>query len=187
MDREAIADHMIQDHSFYASIGGVIPIPLLDVAAVTAIQIDLVRALARLYEAPFDAATGKGVIASLTGASAARLGASAVKALPGVGTVVGGVAQAGLSGASTYAVGHLFRRHFAEQGALADLDVEGSLPAYQALLEKGKGVVRSLRRPAARSVEATAELLERLGRLRADEVISADEFEQLKSQALADA
>ncbi len=33
MAREAIADRIIQDHAFYATVGGCIPLPLLDVAA----------------------------------------------------------------------------------------------------------------------------------------------------------
>jgi uncharacterized protein (DUF697 family) len=185
MDREAIADRMIQDHAFYASVGGVIPIPLIDIAAVTVIQLDLVRALARVYHVPFDVATGKAVIASLTGASAARVGASLVKALPGVGTISGGIAQAGLAGASTYAVGQLFRLHFSQQGTLADLDPEEALPLYQVLLERGKGAVRSLRSAPGTSVEATTETLERLVRLRERGGIDAEEFQQLKEELLA--
>jgi uncharacterized protein (DUF697 family) len=185
MNREEIADRVIQDHVFYAAAGGVLPIPVLDVAAVTAIQIDLVRALARIFEVPFDAATGKGVILSLTGASAARLGASAVKVLAGVGTVVGGATQAALAGASTYAVGHLFRNHFAEQGTLADLDPEESLPVYRALLERGKEAVGSFRRSPKRSIGETTELLRRLGVLRADAVITQEEFERLKAEVMA--
>ena len=187
MDREAIAERIIQDHTFYATVGGAIPVPLFDLAAVTAVQIDLVRALARVYEVSYDVATGKAVIASVTGASMARLGASAVKAIPGVGSISGGIAQVVFCGASTYAVGHLFRRHFSEQGTLADLDAEASLPAYQAFLERGKEVVRSLRPSSARPVEETTEVLERLARLREQRVINADEFERLKGEVLTNA
>jgi len=187
MDQEAIAERIIQDHTLYATVGGSIPFPFIDIAAVTAIQVDLVRALARVYEVPFDTATGKALIASIIGASAARLGASVVKALPGVGTISGGLAQAGLSGASTYAVGHLFRGHFSEQGTLADLDAEASLPVFRALLERGKEAARSLRLSSTRSIEDTTAILERLAKLKAEETISADEFERLKGETLANA
>jgi uncharacterized protein (DUF697 family) len=185
MDQDAIADQIIEDHTVYAAAAGAIPVPLADVAAVAAIQIDLVRALAKVYEVPFDIATGKAVVASLTGASAARLGASALKALPGVGSIGGGIAQSGLSGASTYAVGYLFRRHFAQQGTLAELDVEASRSVYRGLLERGRNVVGTLRPSRERSVEATATLLERLARLREEEVIDAEEFEDLKGAVLS--
>jgi len=187
MDQEAIAERIIQDHTLYATVGGSIPFPFIDIAAVTAIQVDLVRALARVYEVPFDTATGKALIASIIGASAARLGASVVKALPGVGTISGGLAQAGLSGASTYAVGQLFRGHFSEQGTLADLDAEASLPVFRALLERGKEAARSLCLSSTRSIEDTTAILERLAKLKAEETISADEFERLKGETLANA
>ena len=187
MDREAIADRIIQDHTLYASVGGAIPVPLIDIATVTAIQIDLVRALARVYEVPYDPAVGKAIIASLTGASAARVGASVVKALPVVGAIPGVITQAGLSGASTYAVGQLFRGHFAEQGTLADLDPEEALPKYQVLLGRGKEVIRSLRPSPRRSIEETTKTLERLARLRDDRVIDASEFDQLKRELMAGA
>ena len=187
MDQDAIADQIIEDHTIYAAAAGAIPVPLADVAAVAAIQIDLVRALAKVYEVPFDVATGKAISASLTGASAARFGASAVKGIPGVGSIGGGITQVGLSGASTYAVGHLFRRHFAHQGTLAELDVEASRSIYQGLLERGKDVMGTLRASRHRSVEDAATLLERLARLRDQEVINAEEFERLKTAALAHA
>jgi uncharacterized protein (DUF697 family) len=185
MDQDAIADQIIEDHTVYAAVAGAIPVPLADVAAVAVIQIDLVRALAKIYEVPFDVATGKAVVASLTGASAARFGASAVKAIPGVGSIGGGIAQSGLSGASTYAVGHLFRHHFAQQGTLAELDVEASRSVYRGLVERGRNVVGTLRPSRERSVEATATLLERLARLRDEEVIDAAEFESLKGAVLS--
>ena len=187
MDRDAIANRMIQDHTFYASVGGALPVPLFDIAAVTAIQLDLIRSLARIYETPFDVATGKALITSLTGAMAARVGASVVKAIPGVGTVSGGITQAGLAAASTYAVGHLFRSHFAEQGTLADIDAEASLPGYRVLLERGRDAVRSLRPTSERSVEETTETLERLATLRERQVISPEEFDELKGELLAGA
>lgn len=187
MNREAIADRIIQDHVLYASFGGALPVPALDVAAVTAIQIDLVRALARVYEVPFDPAVGKAIVTSLTGASLARLGASAVKALPLVGSIPGIITQAGLSSASTYAVGQLFRGHFAEQGTLADLEPREALPKYRELVERGKDVVKSFRPVSRRSVEDTATTLERLQRLRDSAVIDEREFSQLKSDLLAEA
>lgn len=194
MEREDIAERLIQDHVLYATAGGVIPIPLLDLAAVTAVQIDLVRALARTYDVPFDAATGKGVVVSVTGASAARLGASVLKAFPGVGTLAGAAAEAALAGASTYAVGHLFRRHFKGQGTLATLDPEAVRPTYRKLLEHGKEAVQSIvgagsqggvaERARQRTVAETARLLKEIGLLRAEQVITEEEFARLKAEVL---
>src|SRR5262245_24992150 len=76
MNREIVAERIIQDHTTYALAAGAIPIPLADIASVAAVQLDVVRALAKVYEVEFDPAAAKGLIASIIGASAARFGAS---------------------------------------------------------------------------------------------------------------
>lgn len=184
MEREEISERVISDHVVYSLAAGAIPVPFFDLAAVMAIQVDLVRALARIYEVEFDPATGKALIASLVGASAMKVGASIAKAVPGVGSVGGAVTQVSLSGASTYAIGQLFRSHFVRQGSLSDLDPESMRPVYEKLLDRGRSFVRGLRSDES-PLEKTTELLERLARLRTEQVIDDDEFRRLKQQALA--
>jgi hypothetical protein len=79
LNQEQIADHIIQDHTLYAVAAGPIPIPLVDLAWISAVQVDLVRALARVNEVEFDPAMAKGLVAALVGASAVRLGTSVLK------------------------------------------------------------------------------------------------------------
>jgi len=183
MESQKIANRLVQDHVVYALAAGAIPVPLADVAAITAVQVDLIRALARVYGVTFDPATGKALVVALAGASAVRIGASALKAVPGLGLVPGVIAQAGLAGASTYAIGQLFSAHFAQQGNLSDLDPESVRPHYQALLEKGKAFVQGLLK-RGRSIEEITELLERLTQLRTQSTISEAELERLKSEIL---
>ena len=182
MDNHAIADRIIEEHTLYATAAGAIPIPLADVAAVAAVQLDLVRALARVYEVEFDSATGKALIASITGASVARVGASIVKMVPGVGWIGGGIAQSGLSAATTYAVGKLFRAHFEVEGSLRDMDPEESRSTFEGLVERGRGIAQTFHPPSDRSIEETTILLEKLARLREEQVINDSEFEQLKGE-----
>ena len=151
--QDQLADKIIQDHTLYAVAAAAIPVPLADVAAVTAVQLDLIRALAGVYGAGFDPAIGKGLVTAVVGASAARIGASALKAVPVLGLIPGVVAQAGLSAASTYAVGHLFQAHFAAQGTIEDFDPESSRSAYAALMERGREFVRDIRSSAAKPDE----------------------------------
>lgn len=184
MDREPIAEKLIHDHTTYALLAGAIPVPLVDIAAVAAVQLDLVRALSRVYEVEFDPATGKGLIAALLGASAARVGASVAKAIPGIGWVPTAIANAGLSGASTYAVGHVFANHFEQQGTLKDFDPESSRSVFDQFFQRGRDLVARLRSPGRQSAAEVTSLLERLGRLRASGVIDEEEFERLKGEAL---
>jgi uncharacterized protein (DUF697 family) len=185
VNRENLANRIIRDHVTFAMAAGAIPVPLVDIAAVTVVQVDAVRALARVYEIEFDPAVGKGLIVSIIGASAGRCAASIAKAVPGVGWVPATIANAAFAGASTYAVSHLFWVHFAREGKLEDLDPASVRPLYEELFERGRSFVRNIRWPATRSVEDTTGLLERLSRLREQGAVDQDEFERLKREIFA--
>ena len=59
-----------------------IPVPVVDMFAVSAIQLDMIRQLATLYDIDFKQTEGKARITALTGTGLARLGARAVKFIP---------------------------------------------------------------------------------------------------------
>ena len=188
MEPRPVSEAIITDHVFYSMGAALIPLPLADIAAVTLVQLDMVHELAIAYDVDYDRARGKALILSLTGAAAARVGASALKALPLVGTVLGAAAQVGLSGASTFAVGQVFMNHFEERGSLEDLQPEALRERYRHYVDRGKEIARALRDTAlpsfAPSVEEIADTLERLGKLRDAGVLEEDEFRRLKAEAL---
>lgn len=187
-ESQSLADAIIRDHVVYAMGAAALPIPAVDVAAVTAVQLDLVRRLAAAYDRRWDRARAEAIVLSLAGASLARIAASAVKVFPGVGWLAGGATQIALSGASTYAVGQVFCAHFAGRGELADLDVEALRERYRSLVRKGRELAEVLREKVlagdAPPVEEVAETLEQLGRLRDAGVITPEEFERLKRPLL---
>lgn len=190
MTQDERADAAIREHVGYAVVASAIPVPIADVLAVTAVQLDLVRQLAGVYEAKYDETWGKATVAALTGASAARLGASAIKAVPGLGWFIGATTQAALSGASTWAVGELFRRHFAAGGTPDTFDLEPMRASYREWVERTKRTVSSTfeergAKPHASSADRIAQTVERLARLRSDGSLSEDEFEKLKRMAVA--
>ena len=82
MDTQTKADTAIRDHVGYAMLAGSIPVPLADIAAVTLIQLDLVKQLAGIYEMKYDETRGKAIVSALSGATAARVGASAATVMP---------------------------------------------------------------------------------------------------------
>ena len=81
------AENIITTHVVWSLGARLMPVPLFDIAAVTAVQMDMLKQLAELYEADFSKATGKTFVSALTGSTFARIGASLVKAVPGVGTI----------------------------------------------------------------------------------------------------
>jgi uncharacterized protein (DUF697 family) len=86
----------------------------------------MLRRLSEIYGVPFSDNLGKSVIASTLGSvvpETTALGvASAVKSVPGVGTVAAALTMPALSAGATYVIGHTFIQHFASGGSLLDFD-----------------------------------------------------------------
>jgi uncharacterized protein (DUF697 family) len=152
-NREESADSIIKNHMIWAMGAGLIPIPIADIMAVSAIQLDMIRQLARVYDVDFKHTEGKAYIATLTSSSIARLGARAVKFIPGVGSILGGVTMAALSGGSTYAIGEVFKKHFETGGTFLDFDPERLKKYYTEKFEKGKEMVAEYQK--SKEMEAT--------------------------------
>jgi len=200
-ERGKHAETIIRNHVIW-SMGAsfVIVIPIADIFAVSAIQLDMVRQLSRVYGLPFSETQGKAIVTTLTSSTLARAGArSLIKLLPGIGTVIGGVTVSIFNGASTYALGEVFKQHFSNGGTFLDFDTERLKKYYNEKFEKGKKVAEQLRKeqeenPAATppppaentsTASTTLDRLRELGELRTQGIISEEEFEQMK-KALID-
>jgi uncharacterized protein (DUF697 family) len=143
--RQQSADMIIRNHIIWSMGAGFIPVPIVDLFAVTAVQLDMVRQMCKLYDIDFKETEGKALITTLTGSSLARLGSRAlVKLIPGVGSYVGGISLAILSGASTFALGEVFKKHFETGGTFLDFDPARLTKYYQEKFEKGKSVAKDL-------------------------------------------
>ncbi len=194
MTKRTEADKIIQRHVIWAMGGGLLPLPLLDFAAVTAIQIDMLSQLTGLYGVDYNASTGKTFVAALTSATFAKIGASLLKIIPGFGTVLGGVSMSILSGASTYAVGRVAVEHFESGGTLFDVDWASAKKVYHDFFEEGKEVAANLKAeqekpqaPAAGGVATLLESLEKLEQLRSKGAITEAEFAALKQKLMEQA
>lgn len=146
--KDADAEDVIRHHMMLAMAGGLIPIPFLDLAAITSVQLDMLKRLAENYEVEFDSSSSRAFVTSLVTAlgvsTGARVGASALKVLPGIGTLAGGLAQAGLTGANTYAVGTLFQRLFRDGQSIDALTPEMVLDEAKSYLKAGYAYAREL-------------------------------------------
>lgn len=157
-DKSKHADTVIRNHVIW-SMGAsfIVPIPIADVFAVSALQLDMIRQLCRVYDKDFSESSGKAIITSLTSSIMARAGArSLIKLIPGIGTVIGGVAVSVFNGASTYALGQVFKRHFDSGGTILDFDPERLKKMYTEQFEKGKKVAENLRKDKKAYKEAEA-------------------------------
>ncbi len=216
-DKGAHAETIIRNHVLWSmGTSFIIPIPVADVFAVSALQLDMIRQLCRVYELDFAETRGKAIVSALTTSSLARVGArSFLKLIPGIGQLIGGVAVSIFNGASTYALGEVFKTHFNSGGTILDFDVERLKNVYNEKFEKGKQVVKNWEKekdPTPPSAEPVAETsaqepapapaptpkvklnpktaddvlsrLRELGELRNQNLITEEEFEQMKRKLI---
>src|SRR5215471_5333068 len=129
-ERDQVASKLVDRFSLWSGAAGLIPIPLVDMAAVGGVQLQMLRRLSEIYGVPFSENRGKSILASLAGAvipastattTAVGVG-SLVKSFPGVGTAIGAVTMPVFSAGATYVIGKVFIQHFASGGTLLDFN-----------------------------------------------------------------
>lgn len=188
-NRRDEADSIIKNHMIWSMGAGFIPIPIADLFAVSAIQLDMIRQLSKLYEVDFKQTEGKAIITSLTTSGIARLGARAVKFIPGVGSILGGITLAVLSGASSYALGEVFTRHFETGGTFLDFDPGRLKKYYDEKFEKGKEVAKEIQKQQqvkekTGNASNLVDKLKELADMKLTGLISEEEFEKLKKKII---
>ncbi len=120
----AIAEKAVERYALWSGAAGFIPVPLIDLATVGGVQIQMLRRLSQIYGVPFSANRGKALIAALAGsmipASSGLGAASLVKGVPVAGVFISALTMPVLSAGATYAIGMAFIEHFASGGTLLD-------------------------------------------------------------------
>jgi len=195
------AELIIKNHMIWSMGAGFIPVPLLDFAAVSYIQLDMIRQLAKIYDIDFKESEGKAIITSLTSAGLAKAGAArAIKFIPVIGSYLGGVATAVFSGASTYAIGQAFKRHFDKGGTFLDIDLNSLKKMYMDKFEKGKEIAEDFskkqqeketiveevkqKKEKVKTTEEIIDKLKELGELKEKGILTEDEFSKMKARLL---
>jgi len=139
------ADGIVKRYMWWSMGAGLLPFPVLDLAAVTGVQLKMLDRLSGLYEIEFSENRGRNIIGALLGglipqSLAVGTAGSLFKSLPIIGPALGGVTMSLFSGASTYAVGKIFNNHFASGGTLLDFDADSDAvrEAFADAFEEGQ-------------------------------------------------
>ena len=204
-------DNIIRNHIIWSMGAGLIPVLIADIFAVSALQLDMIRQISKVYDIDFRETQGKAIVTSLTSSTLARLGAgSIIKLIPGVGSVLGGVTVSVFAGASTYALGEVFKKHFESGGTILDFDPDRLRKYYREKFEKGKKVAKEMadsnvaeevkvpptvveNAPTASSgasdsdsgqVDDVITRLKELAKLKDSGVLSEEEFELMKKKLI---
>jgi len=144
-------DKVVKKHVLGAVGVGFIPLPLVDYAALTGLQLNMLRQLAKMYEIPFSKDKVKNLLTPLVGAAipgltAAPLAMSLAKFIPVIGQAAAFVTMPVLAGATTYAVGKVFVQHLASGGTFLTFDPEKVKQYYEEMFKEGQQVAADMKK-----------------------------------------
>ncbi len=143
-------DVTLRNHVLGAMGVGMVPIPVVDLVSLAAIQLNLLRKIAKKYDIEFTEDIAKNVLASLIGSSIpvafSFTFASLIKGVPIIGQTAAALAMPILSGATTYAVGKVFTQHFASGGTFLTFDPDKVKDYYAEMFKEGKDIASSLKK-----------------------------------------
>lgn len=152
----------VRNYVWFSMGAGLIPVPFLDLAAISGLQLKMIHTLSKQYETPFKDDSGKAIISALLGyivpdsLSRSVMG-SLLKAIPVIGPLSGGLSMSLFTGASTYAIGKIFIRHFEAGGTLLNFDPDKMREYFKKEFEKGKEVVAEFKNGKSTETESEVE------------------------------
>ena len=124
--RHETAAKLVDRFSLWSGVGGLIPLPFVDVLAVGGLQLQMLRRLSQIYDVQFSENRGKALIASIAGTmipvTSGMGAASALKGVPILGMIASAFVMPVLSAGATYAIGKAFVQHFESGGTLLDFN-----------------------------------------------------------------
>jgi uncharacterized protein (DUF697 family) len=154
--KEEMASKLVERFAMWSGVAGLIPIPVVDIATVGGVQVQMLRRISQIYDVPFSENRGKALIAAIAGsmipATSGIGAASALKFVPILGMLASAVVMPVLSAGATYAIGKAFIQHFASGGTLLDFNP----PDYREFIKAQKEMWDLRRGKSSGSSEASS-------------------------------
>jgi uncharacterized protein (DUF697 family) len=143
------AQAIIRRSVLWALGAGVVPVPIVDVIAVMAVQVKMLNEFSKLYGFSFTEGIAKKLVGTLLTSLGvvtlgSTIGGSLAKLVPVIGTTLGLISVPVLAGAMTHAVGTVFMMHFEAGGTLLDFDPKSMREYFHKEFEKAKHTVTQL-------------------------------------------
>jgi uncharacterized protein (DUF697 family) len=121
------AHAIVERHVTYSAAGGLIPLPIVNVASVMAIIVRMVKTLSRLYGVPFEHDRARAIVVGLAGGTMptglAAVTTSTLHYLIPASALLGLVVSSVTAVACTRSIGRIFVDHFESGATLHDLSV----------------------------------------------------------------
>ncbi len=132
-----------KNYMWWSMGAGLIPVPLVDWAAVSGVQLKMLADISKVYGIPFHESRGKAVIGSLAGfvlphAVACGWLGSVLKSIPVIGALAGAPAMAVFCGAYAWALGNVFIQHFESGGTFLNFDPEAVREHFRTQFDEGR-------------------------------------------------
>jgi uncharacterized protein (DUF697 family) len=142
-ENEQKALKAVKNYMWWSMGAGLIPVPFVDLAAVSGVQLKMLAEISKTYGVQFHESREKAIIGSVIGSIvpggiACGVAGSMLKAVPLVGSVVGATTMVLTSGASTWALGKVFIQHFESGGTFLDFNPEEVREYFKAQFEEGR-------------------------------------------------
>ena len=148
-EKEQQALKTAKNYMYWSMGAGLIPVPFVDLVAVSGVQIKMLAEISKIYDVPFQESRGKALIASLIGSvapSTVSYGAIGclIKAVPLIGTLAGAPAMALFCGASSWALGKVFIQHFESGGTFLNFNPEQVKDYFKAQFDEGRNMASKM-------------------------------------------
>ena len=129
--RRSQALRIVQRHAAFSLAGGIIPLPIVNVAGVTTIIVRMVKMLSDLYGVPFERDRARAIVIGLVGGTMptgfAAVTTSTLFYIVPATTLIGLAVSSITAVACTRSIGRIFVEHFESGATLDDFSaVEGS-------------------------------------------------------------
>jgi uncharacterized protein (DUF697 family) len=122
--RRRAARAIVERHANLSAVGGIIPLPILNITGITAIVVRMIRMLSKLYGVPFERNRARAIVIGLMGGVmptglATVASSTLILFMPGTNLI--GLAVSSVT-ASAYArgIGQMFIEHFENGSTLID-------------------------------------------------------------------
>ena len=148
-DNEQRAIKTIERYMWWSAGAALVPFPVLDMVAMSAVEVKMLADVSRIYGIPFEKSRVQAVVGSLIGyvlphTFSVGLIGGLLKTLPGVGVLVGVPSFALFSAAYCWALGRVFIQHFESGGTFLNFDPEAVKEYFRAQFEEGRKIAAGM-------------------------------------------
>lgn len=148
-EKSDTSQKLVKNYMWFSMGAGLIPVPFLDLATISGVQLKMLCDLSNEYNIPFSENKGKSIVTALLGSIVPNtlVGSSVgslLKMIPVIGTVMGGISLSIFAGAATYAIGKVFIQHYETGGTLLDFNPAEMNEYFKTKFKEGQKVAEEM-------------------------------------------